>query len=319
MKFIKAKISHRTHRKLELESIVVGEQLVFDIWIKKDDEYLIIIKAGTLLIEKIYHQLQLQKNLYISLNDIDQLTLTSSSLLRYIQHNQNKGQKTIEFLYEVNNRLFTEFFASERNLIDTTSVDAIVKSIIYLVKNNPKYLKETIAYFNDACALEFHSIHVAIYAVSLSYCLDFKDEELLRIGTAGLLHDLGKKVINDNITKKESKLNLQEMQTMQEHSKFSVDIVKKNHIYNPYIVEAIMHHHEALDGSGYPEHLTSKDITPFAAILSICDNFDALTSDRPYRDKYSTFEALKKIMKEESMVNKFNQEYLRIFLESLLA
>jgi HD-GYP domain-containing protein (c-di-GMP phosphodiesterase class II) len=76
-----------------------------------------------------------------------------------------------------------------------------------------------------------------------------------------------------------------------------------------------MHHHESHDGTGYPDALLSEEISPFASILSVCDVFEALTNDRPYRKKYSTFNALKIMMKDDEMVNKFNQEYLKSFLK----
>ena len=78
-----------------------------------------------------------------------------------------------------------------------------------------------------------------------------------------------------------------------------------------------MQHHERYDGSGYPENLTEKDISEFASILAICDVFDALTNNRPHRKEHSSFEALKMMMKDSSMINKFNQRYLKLAIKSL--
>ena len=78
-----------------------------------------------------------------------------------------------------------------------------------------------------------------------------------------------------------------------------------------------MHHHEQYDGSGYPEKLKEEDISVYASILSICDVFDALTSERPHRKQYSSFEAIKMMIKDDSMANKFNHKYLQLLLKSL--
>ena len=319
MKVVKVKLNNKSHSKLELNSLTVGEVLVYDIWIKKDTEYSIIIKAGTKLIDKLFKELEKQENLYISAGDKNKKDLTSESLLNYIKYNKSDYKKALSLLYQVNNNIFSDYMSSTENKINITSIDEIVKSMVYLVQNDSNYLKETIPYFKDEYELDIHSLHVAIYSISLGNILDFSYEELLKLGTAGLLHDLGLKDINDSIRKKESKLDQEELDAVSKHARHSAEIVKKNSVHNPYIIEAIMHHHEAQDGSGYPEGLIAENISPFASILSISDNFDALTSNRPYREKYSTFEALKKMMKEESMANKFNQNYLRKFLESLLA
>jgi len=108
------------------------------------------------------------------------------------------------------------------------------------------------------------------------------------------------------------------MKLIQKHSQYSVDILNQNKIHDPYIVNAVMHHHERFDGSGYPNQLTGDEISNFAAILAICDVFDALTNNRPHRGNYSTFNALKMMMRDTDMVNKFNQKYLNIFLKSFL-
>jgi HD-GYP domain-containing protein (c-di-GMP phosphodiesterase class II) len=186
------------------------------------------------------------------------------------------------------------------------------------LKNNLNYLKETIPHFCDEYELAYHSLHVTIYAISLSYFLNLDDEQLLQVGTAALLHDVGIKKINESIPNKDSKLSLEELEAIHQHTKYSSEIAGKNYIHDPYILNAIMHHHEYHDATGYPDQLESKDISDFASTLCISDVFDALTSNRPYRKKYSTFDALKIMMQEESMVNRFNQKYLKVFLQSLL-
>ncbi|MDQ1337456.1 MAG: hypothetical protein QG617_423, partial [Campylobacterota bacterium] len=97
----------------------------------------------------------------------------------------------------------------------------------------------------------------------------------------------------------------------------SVEIIKQNHIHDPYILDAVMHHHERYDGSGYPNNLTKGDISDFASILAICDVFDALTNSRAHRKNYSSFDALKMMMRDSEMVNGFNQRYLHLSLKLL--
>ena len=78
-----------------------------------------------------------------------------------------------------------------------------------------------------------------------------------------------------------------------------------------------MQHHERQDGNGYPDKLRDDEISEFASIISVCDVFDALTSERPHRKSFTTFEALKMMTKGEDMVHKFDKKFLHIFLKSL--
>ena len=318
MKVIKAKLTHRTHHKLDIKLLTIGDVLVYDIYIKRDDDYVILIKAGTKVSSELYEKLKKRSSLYISASDEYKKIFNSKSLFNYIKYNKSEYKKSFDYLYKITNELFTNFSNSNDYKFDIPILEDIIKSIIYLVQSDNAYLQKTIPFLNDAHELKYHSLHVATYAISLGHTLKFTNKELLELGIAGFMHDLGMKNINEDIINKNSKLDLDELELMQQHCKYSSDIAKKNYVHDPYILDAIMHHHEALDGSGYPNQINSQEISQFAAILSITDNFDALTSSRPYRKKYSTFEALTIMMKEDSMANKFNQEYLKVFLASLV-
>lgn len=139
----------------------------------------------------------------------------------------------------------------------------------------------------------------------------------MQVGKAGLLHDLGLKKIDTSIIKKDAELDTTELKEIQKHSQYSVDIIKQNRIHDQYIINAIMHHHEQYDGNGYPKQLNRDEIGIFASILSICDVFDALTNNRPHRKQHTSFDAIKMMIKDKSMLGKFNHQYLQIFLKSL--
>jgi putative nucleotidyltransferase with HDIG domain len=172
-------------------------------------------------------------------------------------------------------------------------------------------------YFINENMLKNHSLHVAIYALTLGHALKFNDEQLLQLGIAALLHDVGFKKIDAAIINKEAPLTPQENKLIQKHSLYSVEIIKQNNIHDPYIIDAVMHHHERYDGTGYPDGRTREEISSFASILAICDVFDALTNNRPHRKHFTSFNALKMMMRDSEMVNGFNQEYLYIALKLL--
>ena len=162
-----------------------------------------------------------------------------------------------------------------------------------------------------------HSLHVAIYALNIGHKLNYNTKSLQQLGISALLHDLGFKRVDKNLIQKESALNEEEIKEVQKHSRFSVEFIRHNNITDPKIIDAILHHHEQDDGKGYPDRLSKDEISDSAAILFICDVFDALTTSRPYRKEYSSFEAIKYMIKDPSMSHKFNHRFLELFLKSL--
>lgn len=318
MKVIKTKLDYsRSYIRFDLNTISIGEVVPFDILIKKDNDFVIIIEAGTLINEALYAKLQNHTNLYLAKADEEKQILSCESLRYYIRHNINNHQKRVALLYNVTSGFFDIFINSKENKIDSQCSELIVKSIIYLVKNDQNFIKNIMPYFNNEDLLEYHSLHVAIYAIALGYTLKFSDTKLVQLGTAAFLHDVGLKRIDTNIIRKETKLDKHENLLVQKHCSYSVEIIKQNKILDPYILDAVMNHHERYDGSGYPNGLKKNDISDFASILAICDVFDALTSHRPHRKSFSSFDALKLMMKDSDMVNQFNQKYLQIGLKML--
>jgi HD-GYP domain-containing protein (c-di-GMP phosphodiesterase class II) len=318
MKVIQTKIETVDYYTLlNLDTLNIGDTIAFDILIKKDNDYVIIIEAGTVLSQNLYKKLQNQENLYIFKKDKDKLKLTCKNLKHYIKHNKDNIEKRFKFIHDLNTTMFDNYLKNKEDRIDLLCVKFIVEAIIYLVQYDKKFIKNTIPLFINENNIANHSLHVSIYAVNLGCMLKLDEAKLLQLGTAGLLQDLGFKKINAKLINKSSKLSTAELDEVKKHCKYSVNIVKRNHINDSYIIDAIMHHHEQYDGNGYPENLKEQDISIFASILSICDVFDALTSERPHRKQYSSFEAIKMMIKDEEMAHKFNHKYLQLFLKSL--
>lgn len=310
--------SEHSYSPVGLDSLEIGQKLGFNIFIKRDKHYVIIIEVGTVLTEELYAKLTKQDQIYISEIEKNKHELTCITLLTYIKYYKDDLQESLRLLYQINNKLFESFFDSKENIIDKACIERIVKSTIYLIQHNPHYLRETMPYFSSEYTVAYHSLHVSIYAISIAHVLELNEKQLLEVGMAGLLHDIGLKKVNHTIVEKNLKLDIKELEMIHKHTIYSAELAQKNKVTNQYILDAIMHHHEALDGTGYPDRLKGNKILDYASILSISDVFDALTNDRPYREKHSTFNALKIMMRDPSMIHKFNQKFLNEFLHSFL-
>jgi HD-GYP domain-containing protein (c-di-GMP phosphodiesterase class II) len=312
-------ISHKSQYILfNIKKLALNSYVPFDIFIKKSNGFVLIIRASTFLSDDIYNKLAKQDKLYIAAQSNGIVGLQCSHLLKYIQININSNKKILDFLYIIHKKNYPHLLQKERKEGTVVCLNYVVESIIYIIKEKKNFIKDTISYFSDSFELDILSLHVTLYAINLGSLLHLKKEALLQLGLASLLHDIGEKAIDASILKKGSKLDTHELNLVYQHPEQSVIIANHNFIHDPYIIDAIMHHHERYDGSGYPDALFEKEISQFTSIIGICDVFNALISDRPYRNKLTYFEALKFMIKDESMINKFNHNYLQTFLKSLI-
>lgn len=156
-----------------------------------------------------------------------------------------------------------------------------------------------------------HSTRVAQLSVLLGQEIGLKQEELEELQIACLFHDVGKIKIPDDILLKKGKLRPPEWREMKRHPEYGAEILSKAPSLLKYI-PAVRHHHEWYDGSGYPDGLKGEKIPLQAAIISIADVFEAMTSDRPYRKAFSEKEVLKTMY--ELSGKQFNPRLIRSFL-----
>jgi len=141
-----------------------------------------------------------------------------------------------------------------------------------------------------------HSDRVSNYAVKIADKLGLSEDLVKDIKDAAELHDVGKIGIADSILKKAGALDEEEMRVMRTHPIIGEGIVKPVRTLSS-LCDIIRHHHEILDGSGYPDGLKGDEISIGARILAVADSFDAMTTDRPYRKGLSFPEAREELKK----------------------
>lgn len=171
-----------------------------------------------------------------------------------------------------------------------------------LYENMRRIYQETIQAFAAAIDAKDeytknHSFRVACYAVAIARELEWKEKDIEAIYIAGLLHDIGKIIIDRSVLNKEDKLTELERTEIEKHSQISYDILTKIKFPWQDIADFVKHHHERLDGSGYPDSLMGAELSDGVKILALADAFDAMTSDRPYRGRLSLVEAFREVKK----------------------
>jgi putative nucleotidyltransferase with HDIG domain len=128
-----------------------------------------------------------------------------------------------------------------------------------------------------------HSAAVAIYSRDIAARMGLSDGDQQLVHLCGLVHDIGKVGLSAGLLEKPGALTLEERRQMEEHSAIGERILSKVADYSE-IARIVRHHHERVDGLGYPDGLNDEDIPLLSRIISVADAYDAMTSDRPYRD-----------------------------------
>ena len=165
----------------------------------------------------------------------------------------------------------------ERNLIDTIS------SFVIALESKDPYLKG-------------HSARVSLYSGELATVMGVPAADVVLMSRAGMLHDLGKLVIMDNILRKPRQLTEEEFELIRTHPVVGDKILRPLR-FLACEAKAVRHHHERYDGKGYPDGLKGDDIPLIARVVTVADAFDAMTSDRPYRSKRPVATAMEEIVR----------------------
>ncbi len=160
---------------------------------------------------------------------------------------------------------------------------------------------------------EGHTRRVGSLSRTIGERMGMSKEQLNILEIAGVIHDIGKVGVSETIINKPGKLTLDEFDTMKSHTIIGETILKPLGSLRECL-DPVRHHHEKLDGSGYPDGLKDEEISVFARILAVADIFDALYSKRPYRDKLP-IEKAQAILLEEAEKGQLDRHVINVLLD----
>lgn len=160
-----------------------------------------------------------------------------------------------------------------------------------------------------------HSVDVATMAMVIARKHGLTEKEIYDIGVTGLLHDVGKSKIPNEVLNKPGKLDDAEFALMKQHTLFGFQILKEKGDIKDEIRLGVLQHHEKINGKGYPLGLAYDQINRYARILSIADIYDALVTKRPYKNPFSQRDAVEMIM---SMTSELDIAMMKSFLTTVI-
>ncbi len=242
---------------------------------------LILLEAGALLTESYIERLKDMGISEVYIEDDISEDLVIQDVVK-----QDTRQEAITFIKEsMDNYLSMELLNSQEAI-------EVVAKILDDILNSDDIIVSLMDIKTCDSYTYSHCVNVCILSIITGMKLNLSIEQLRELGVGALMHDIGKVMIPSQILLKKAALSNEEYDVIKEHSLHGYNILKKMPLITELSARVALEHHERFDGKGYPRGLKQEQIHIFSRIVAITDIFDALTSDRIYRNKISTNHAI---------------------------
>ena len=176
--------------------------------------------------------------------------------------------------------------------VNVENAKSLVEEITFSVMRSPDALLGLSRLKTKDDYTYMHSVAVCALMVSLAKQLDLPDGQTRELGLGGLLHDIGKIAMPLDILNKPGKLTEEEFVLAKDHPAVGHRILRDGGAVGDIVLDVCLHHHEKMNGMGYPDQLSGDKISMFARMCAVCDVYDAVTSNRPYKHSWCPSESL---------------------------
>lgn len=309
--------------RVQTKNLTVGMMVADDVFSKAGQ---LIVRKDSILTRQMISHLK-----YYFIPEIDILEEELAMEIREALESRNGAQITQleRILSSEEYKVFKKDYTANVDMLQHSVNDIILRNTPV---NAPVLLEETVKVFEKGQQGYFsffgmlhsmkqiddstfaHSVNVAMIARLIGIWNGYTGEELDKLTLAGLLHDVGKCQIPDDILMKPHKLNKQEFEFVKMHTQFGYEILK-NQDLDLRIKQSALLHHERCDGTGYPFGHGLSKLGDFECIISIADVYDAMTADRCYRSGLCPFEVIAHF--EENGLQKYHPKYITTFLRKI--
>jgi HD-GYP domain-containing protein (c-di-GMP phosphodiesterase class II) len=199
--------------------------------------------------------------------------------------------------------------------IQVSDAEPLVDEISNSIARNPEAFLN-LARLKDVDNYTYmHSVAVCGLMIALGKQLGLTGNDLKNAGIAGLMHDVGKALIPDEVLNKPGKLTDEEFEIIKTHSRKGWEILNFAEGANEVAQDVCLHHHERVDGTGYPERISGDKLTLYARMGAICDVYDALTSNRCYKNGWEPAETIRKMAEWRN--GHFDERVFQAFVKTI--
>ena len=301
--------------EIEKWLIDVGDVLEFDLFATKGEfsEKALFWSKNSMVDAEEKEKIDQLHTLYIRQGDLPLYNLFVDKIAQAVARNEKVPiTKKAAVVYRQASVILDEMFENPEELENVPKSKKVVNAFVGTIFSDKHAIESLIKITAYDYYTHTHSINVCIYSLSLGSFLELDPRTLEELGMSALLHDLGKCRVDSKITNKNGKLTDREFEEMKHHPLYGYTIAIKIGVHDKLILDGIRHHHEKLDGSGYPDGLSGKAITLFARIIGVCDVFDALSTKRSYKDRMSSYDTL--MLMKKTMQHHLDMEIVDAFI-----
>ena len=235
-----------------------------------------------------------------------------TSIIVPLEDELELARETLNLAREATVSMFQE--ARMGNSIKISEAAPLVDAIAESVTRNPGAMLSLTRMKNKDNYTYLHSVAVCALMIALGKQLKYTGD-LQSLGMAGLLHDVGKMAIPEDVLNKPGKLTDEEFNIIKAHPLRGWEMLKESFDVDEIALDVCLHHHEKVDGRGYPDGLAGDAISLVAKMGAVCDVYDAITSDRCYKKGWEPGEALKKMA--EWKHGHFDEQVFNAFVKSI--
>jgi HD-GYP domain-containing protein (c-di-GMP phosphodiesterase class II) len=217
-----------------------------------------------------------------------------------------KAKRTVAFVFRE---------ARMGNALQSVETTELVDEINQSVSRNSGALLSLSRMKNKDDHTYLHAVAVSALMIALGKQMGLDGATLKSVGMAGLMHDVGKVKIPDTLLNKPGKLTVEEFEIVKTHARQGWEILNAEANTDQIVLDVCLHHHERVDGTGYPDKLTGETLTLHSKMAAVCDVYDALTSDCSYRKAYSPADAIRKMT--EGQNTHFDKAVFHAFIKTV--
>ena len=319
MSFVIPSADTALFKQFSLERLLDNSSTDFDLFLQIEDHLILYSGNGYRWTRQELHELMHNgiKWFFIRPSDFSRAEMYEK-VARLPAINKNEAPPIrLQSIHDVA-KTFTQYlYEGELTPTCIDKAQMIAQSLAECIKEEPGCIKE-ISGLNDHDQYTYlHSVRVATYALSIAIQMGITDDKNLQdIALGGILHDIGKTMIPLQLLNKSGPLTTSEWNLMREHPQFGFDKLQ-DLVIGHVPREIALHHHEKLNGKGYPDALEASSIIAEVQIATLADVFDALTSSRSYQNKRSRYEALD-FIKHKLLRTEISVDVFKALIECLM-
>lgn len=309
----------QTFIPISIESLRIDSVPPFDLYLRPsaDQPFVLYCERNTPFTQQASQRLSLNRRDSLFINEKqkgDYNRYLAGHLEEILKDRKMSTREKSVVLYDCAQAVVEDVLDDPLNRVHIQRGKQVVRNTVDFMSSDGFRLEHLLRAISEDYYLYTHSVNVVAYSIALAARWGISDAATLReIANGALLHDVGKAKLPPSLLQKTGSLSPQEWERIKSTAREGYDMMADLGSVGEIALDIILHHHERLDGSGYPDQLKGDSLSPYVRIVMIADVFDALTTDRHHQKGKTTFDALATMGTE--MKSELDQQLFRTFVQ----